>query len=110
MAKSCENNGIVGTDGRRDSFERLGDDLSEEVISYLSLKDKFRFECLSKRWQRLVFNKVFELKTNEAKGLIPLLRSSSDPNLVLMDLKHFSSFVKKCRFCHIIVENSKESN
>ena len=45
----------------KDSFERFGDDLSEVLLSYLSFEDKFRFECLSKQCQRLVFNKQTEL-------------------------------------------------
>ena len=40
-----------------DSFERFGDDLCELLLSYLSVKQKKRFECVSKQWQRLVFNK-----------------------------------------------------
>ena len=41
----------------RDSFDRFGDDLTELLLSYLPVGDKFRFECLSKQWQRLVFNR-----------------------------------------------------
>jgi hypothetical protein len=39
------------------SFERFGDDLCELLLSYLSISDKIRFECVSKQWQQLVFNK-----------------------------------------------------
>ena len=48
----------------RDSMERFGDDLTEEVLSHLWFSDKVMFECLSKQWQRLVFNKQFELDLN----------------------------------------------
>lgn len=96
--ESLANDGTVGTVARRDSFQRLDDDLSEEVLSYLPLKNKFRFECLCKRWQRLIFNKVFQLKTNEVRGLIPVFRSASDPEITLMDLQHFATVLKKCRF------------
>ncbi|CAG2167363.1 unnamed protein product, partial [Oppiella nova] len=41
----------------KDSFERLGDDLCGLVLSYLSLKDSFRYECLSKQWRRSVHQK-----------------------------------------------------
>ena len=44
-----------------DSFERFGDDLCELLLSYLSVKQKKRFECVSKQWQRLVFNKQQKL-------------------------------------------------
>ena len=49
----------------RDSMERFGDDLTEEILYYLSLKDKVKFECLSKQWQRLVFNKETEFGFSE---------------------------------------------
>ncbi|CAG2168725.1 unnamed protein product [Oppiella nova] len=39
----------------KDSFDRFGDDLCEVILSYLSFEDCFRFECLSKQWQRSVF-------------------------------------------------------
>ena len=45
----------------RDSMERFGDDLTEEVLQYLWFSDKVMFECLSKQWQRLVFNKQMEI-------------------------------------------------
>ncbi len=43
------------------SFKRFGDDLCELLLSYLSISDKIRFECVSKQWQRLVFNKQQKL-------------------------------------------------
>ena len=48
----------------RDSMERFGDDLTEDILSYLWLRDKVWFECLSKQWQRLIFNKQTELHIN----------------------------------------------
>ncbi|CAG2165681.1 unnamed protein product [Oppiella nova] len=41
----------------KDSFDRFGDDLCGLVLSYLSLEDCFRFECLSKQWMRCVFTR-----------------------------------------------------
>ncbi|CAG2103797.1 unnamed protein product [Medioppia subpectinata] len=41
--------------------DRFGDDLCQELLSYLSLEDKFRFECISKQWQRLVFGRQTDL-------------------------------------------------
>ncbi|CAG2161738.1 unnamed protein product [Oppiella nova] len=49
----------------KDSFDRYGDDLCEEILSYLSLEDCFRFECLSKQWQRLVFKSQVCLNVDE---------------------------------------------
>jgi len=50
---------------RKTSFDRFGDDLSELIVSYLTIEDKFRFECLSKQWRRLVFNKTYVLRISQ---------------------------------------------
>ena len=47
----------------RDSFDvRIDDDLFEVIVSYLPIKDKLRYESVSKRFQRFVFNKQKILK------------------------------------------------
>ena len=51
----------------RDSIDRFGDDLTEELLSYLRFEDKIRFECLSKQCRRLIFNKQFVLKVHSFK-------------------------------------------
>ena len=61
---------IIDSNGRQfssDSFERFGDDLCELILSYLSLHHKYIFQCVSKQWRRLVFNKqsVFIYKYSE---------------------------------------------
>ncbi|CAG2167871.1 unnamed protein product, partial [Oppiella nova] len=48
----------------RDSLDRYGDDLCEEILSYLSLADCFRFECVSKQWQRSVYKRQHNLDVN----------------------------------------------
>lgn len=45
----------------KDSSNRFSDQLLQLILSYLSFEDKFRFECLSKRTQRLIFQKQKEL-------------------------------------------------
>ena len=43
-------------DFRRDSFsDRVCDDLSEILLQYLLLKDKFRLECVSKQFQETIY-------------------------------------------------------
>jgi hypothetical protein len=44
-----------------DSFERFGFDLCEFILSYLSFRDKVIFECVSKLWQMLLFNRQSSL-------------------------------------------------
>ena len=45
----------------KNSFDRFGEDLSELIFSYLSFEEKFRFECVSKQWQYLIYNKVYKV-------------------------------------------------
>ena len=46
-------------DSKRDSFEtRICDDLSQYILQFLSFKDKLNFECVSKQFQRSVFNRL----------------------------------------------------
>ena len=47
---------------RKDSMDRLGDDLTELIVSYLWFEDKVRLECVSKQWRRLVFSKQFAIE------------------------------------------------
>src|SRR5437868_13536406 len=43
---------------KRQSFDdRVCDDLSEELLQYLTIEDKLRLECVSKQFQRTVFKK-----------------------------------------------------
>ena len=43
---------------RKDSFEdRICDDLSQFILQFLSLKDLLRLECVSKQFQRSIFEK-----------------------------------------------------
>jgi hypothetical protein len=44
-----------------DSFERFGDDLCELLLSYLTIREKINFECISKQWKSLKFNKQQKL-------------------------------------------------
>ena len=41
----------------KDSMDRFGDDLTELILSYLTLEDKIRLECVSKQWKRCVFQR-----------------------------------------------------
>jgi hypothetical protein len=48
----------------KDSFDRFGDDLCQLLLSYLTINDKIKFECISKQWQTLVFNTQRKLILN----------------------------------------------
>ena len=65
-----------------DSMLRFGDDLTEEVLQYMRFKDKIRLECVSKQWQRLIYNKQYvieiygsyDLKNDSLKKLYQKIR------------------------------------
>ena len=46
----------------KNSFDRFGDDLTEEILQYMTLEDKIRLECVSKQWMRCVFNKQYVIE------------------------------------------------
>ena len=57
---------------RRDSFDdRFCDDLCEDILQYLSLEDKLRLECVSKQFQRTVFQRQYKLNLKEAIFSMP---------------------------------------
>ena len=49
---------------RKDSMDRFGDDLTELILSFITLEDALRLECVSKQWKRCVFDKQFWLMMN----------------------------------------------
>ena len=46
----------------KSSFDRFSDDLTELILGFLPIEDKFRFECLNKRVQTMIFKKQNKLK------------------------------------------------
>ena len=53
-------------DLKRNSFsDRICDDLCQVLLKYLSFEDKIRFECVSKQWKTLIFNKQNSIEINE---------------------------------------------
>ena len=42
----------------KDSLDRFGDDMCEHILSYLTLNERIRCECVSQQWQRLVYSNV----------------------------------------------------
>ena len=50
------------------SMKRFGDDLTEEVLQYLTFSDKVRLESVSKQWKRLIFNKQFVFEVEEYRN------------------------------------------
>ena len=90
-------------DYRRDSFsDCFCDDLSEVLFKFLSLEDKFRLECVSKQFQRTVFQRQYELCIN----LSPVIHKRCLNLIIRRDLNYyyitkqsmdsFKALLKKC--------------
>ena len=107
----------------KNSFDRLGDDLTELILQYLTFEDKVRLECVSKQWRRLVFNKQFGIEILDTKSehmnnfRQPLTsnieeRLNSLNKLLTMlyngrqlDVESFESVLKKCpNIKHVNIE------
>jgi len=51
---------------KRQSFsDRIFVDLCEVLLKCLSFEDKVKFECISKQFQKLVFNKQYIIEIDE---------------------------------------------
>ena len=84
-----------------DSFDdRFCDNLCEEILQYLPLKDKLRLECVSKQFQRTVFRRVCNLDSREMKKALLFEKhiNSSQPRneSEFTYLISIESLLKKC--------------
>ena len=86
----------------KNSFDRLGDDLTELILQYLTFEDKVRLECVSKQWRRLVFNKQFVIEkpySNESsENWSQKLYRKINIYEPLLDRQALESVLKKCHF------------
>ena len=74
---------------KRDSFdERICDDLSEVILQYLPIEVKFRFESVSKQFQRTIFEKQYKLKIKDSTHLESILKKC--PKINSIDFKSIS--------------------
>ena len=80
-------------------MDRLGDHLTELMLSYLRFSDKVRLECVSKQWRRLIYNKQFVIEIEEnrfdRKETLNRLFKQID-NIKQLDMKSFESVLRKC--------------
>ncbi|CAG2175285.1 unnamed protein product, partial [Oppiella nova] len=76
----------------KNSFDRFGDDLHREMLSYLSFRDCFRFECVSKQWRRSIHQKQHKLVIN---ALLSEMSADHYLDVNRMDRQTFESVLKK---------------
>ena len=79
------------------SFDRYGDDLTGLLLSYLPAKEKFRYECISRQWKRLIFNNIYgiqigKLENEVDRGSHILIRLSKNS----VDLSMLEKILDKC--------------
>ena len=97
----------------KDSMLRFGDDLTEEILQYLTFEDKIAIECVSKQLQRCIYQRQFvcdisdELKAckDSLKKLI-IRKQYSEPSLNRQALE---SVLKNCQnittfSCHLTLD------
>ena len=81
-------------------MDRFGDDLTEEILQYLTLEDKIRLECVSKQWQRCVYQRQYVLELDlccdeTQNTLNRILRIECNDGIELVK-KCLESVLKKC--------------
>ena len=83
----------------RDSFDvRIDDDLFEVIVSYLPIKDKLRYESVSKRFQRFVFNKQKILRISYCEDSAINLNAVHLISIDVMNVTNLSKLLNKFRF------------
>ncbi|CAG2113939.1 unnamed protein product [Medioppia subpectinata] len=117
----------------KNSMDRFGDDLCQLLLSYLSLEDCFQYECVSKQFQRTVFesvdcieiynelvNKVINRETIDAKKLVTIAKKC--PNIQTIDCrgittryeeyigKVLTAFLYNCRHLRDICVNIRRNS
>ena len=88
---------------RRDSFDdRFCDYLSEVILQYLPLKDKLRLEGVSKQFQRIVFQRQYDLYIKGREQNVILSDSSNsyynfnNRYIEVQSLNLIKALLKKC--------------
>jgi hypothetical protein len=70
------------------------------------IKDKIRFECVSKQWQKLIYKKQYILEVNEtsdkSKNCLNALLKAKKRSYNL-NIKAFESVLKKCKFINKVI-------
>ena len=80
-------------------MDRFGDDLTEEILQYMTFANKVRLECVSKQWKRCVFQKQYVIELCELVNERPNTMNSVFrliDNERPLDFKSLESLLKKC--------------
>ena len=84
----------------KNSMNRFGDDLTEEILQYLTFEDKIRFECVSKQWKRCVYPRQYGLEIlpsyEQTKDSLIRLYPEIWTSSLSVNIIAFESVLKKC--------------
>jgi hypothetical protein len=92
---------------RKQSFDyRICDHLCEVLFSYLSFKDKIRFECVSKQWRKCVFVKQFVIDFNDYNNYNKYNKFLLNKNQI--NEKAIEIVLKKCQNIRCLLFTSQQ--
>ncbi|CAG2170217.1 unnamed protein product [Oppiella nova] len=80
---------------RKDSFDRFGDDLCQLLLSYQTFKDRFRHECVSTQFRRLVYRSLQVVTIDDR--LVNQMKKTSLSGRKVLDSAIMASVLKKLR-------------
>lgn len=84
------------------SFNSFGDNLEELILSYLPFEEKFRFECISKCIQKLIFNKENVLKIDRNCCFVQPKEVKNGFRGYCVDIPALKSILQKLNSLHSI--------
>src|SRR5690349_706903 len=85
--------------GRKSSFDRFGDDLTEELLRYLTVDDRLRLECLNRTIKSFIFKSVYILKISKDCFLTNKLTLITSEHKSYFHFNHqnFESMIRKLK-------------
>ena len=94
---SLNENSIENRKYRKDSFDRFGDDLCEDIFSYFPIKVIIKYECVSQQWRRTLYQRVNHFVINSKTELMEKLFSSIRLlNIQIEGIPNLEKLLGKC--------------
>ncbi|CAG2108869.1 unnamed protein product, partial [Medioppia subpectinata] len=96
----------------KNSMDRFGDDLCALLLSYFPLEDRFRYECVSKQFQRTLFESVVDITINDTLLCKAARNYRESQSLATIAIKHYhhSRALPKTHhlLVHRVMDNTRE--
>ena len=84
----------MSTTVRRDTFDRICDDLCEVLLSYETFTDRFRHQSVSQQFQRLVYNTVRDITIDDK--LVETMTERNQSGEEYIDTNRMAIMMRKC--------------